>query len=226
MNEKIALTTRVKTILAIETSGVSCSVCVYRNDKEYLTTSLVKDRSHAAKLASLIESSLKSFDLSLSDIGSVAVSNGPGSFTGLRVGLSTAKGICSGAQIPLVLVPTSEAVALEVSSIFENGTVFVVATKVNTTEFYLTKFRTTSSGYEIVIPTQVLEVQKIKEALSSDEFLVSDKNWFDSEKYVNLMSPNPMLVAQWASEFGKEVAPDNIDFIEPYYFKEFIIKRK
>jgi tRNA threonylcarbamoyladenosine biosynthesis protein TsaB len=226
MSENVALKTTKKTILAIETSGVSCGVCIYRNDKDYLMTSLVRDRSHAAKLASLIESALKSFDVSLAEIGSVAVSNGPGSFTGLRVGLSTAKGICSGAQIPLVLVPTTEAVALEVSSILERGTTFITATKVNTTEFYVTKFKTTSSGYEIIIPTLVLEVQRIKEILVSDEFLVSDKNWFDSEKYVNLMSPNPMLVAKWASDFGKEVAPDNIDFIEPYYFKEFIIKRK
>jgi tRNA threonylcarbamoyladenosine biosynthesis protein TsaB len=226
MNNKITSNTTDKLILAIETSGVSCGVCIYRNEKEYLTTTLVRDRSHAAKLASLIESSLKSFDVNLSDISLLAVSNGPGSFTGLRVGLSTAKGICSGAQIPLIPVPTSEAVALEASSIFPEGTSFVVAAKVNTTEFYVTKFRTVGNGYEIIEPTQVLEIQRINEILISGDYLVADKNWFDSEKYVNLTSPNPMLVAQWAMKFGKEIAPENIDFLEPYYFKEFIIKRK
>jgi tRNA threonylcarbamoyladenosine biosynthesis protein TsaB len=226
MSERVMAETAKKPILAIETSGVTCGVCIYRNDKEYLNTLLVKDRSHAAKLASLIESSLKSFGITLSDVGGVAVSNGPGSFTGLRVGLSTAKGICSGAQIPLILVPTAEAAALEVSSVFEPGRTFVVAAKVNTTEFYLTKFKTTVGGYELTHPTQVLELQRIKEILSSDDYLISDKNWFDSEKYVNLMSPNPMLVAKWAVGFGEEIAPDKIDFIEPFYFKEFIIKRK
>ncbi len=226
MSERVKVESAKKAVLAIETSGVTCGVCIYKNDKEYLSTVLVKDRSHAAKLASLIESSLKSFGITIQDIGSVAVSNGPGSFTGLRVGLSTAKGICSGAQIPLILVPTAEAAALEVSTVFEAGKTFVVAAKVNTTEFYVTKFKTAAGGFELIQPTQVLEVQSIKEILSSGDFLVSDKNWFDSEKYVNLISPNPVLVAQWAVSFGEEIDPDKIDFIEPYYFKEFIIKRK
>lgn len=226
MSERVIAETAKKVVLAIETSGVTCGVCIYKNDKEYLSTSLVKDRSHAAKLAALIESALKSFGITLQDVGCVAVSNGPGSFTGLRVGLSTAKGICSGAQLPLILVPTAEAVALEVSSVFETGKVFVVAAKVNTTEFYVTKFKTTSDGYELIHPTTVIEVQKINEFLSPDDILVSDKNWFDSEKYVNLISPNPVLVAKWAVGFGEEIAPDNIDFVEPFYFKEFIIKRK
>ncbi len=226
MSEQSKIQSTNKPVLAIETSGVTCGVCIYRNEKEFLSTLLVKDRSHAAKLASLIESSLKSFGITIQDIGSVAVSNGPGSFTGLRVGLSTAKGICSGAQLPLILVPTAEAAALEVASVFEPGRVFVVASKVNTTEFYVTKFKTTSTGYEILHPTTVIEVHGIKEFLSSEEILVSDKNWFDSEKYVNLISPNPVLVAKWAIGSGTEIAPENIDFVEPYYFKEFIIKRK
>jgi len=216
----------IKPTLAIETSGSACGVCIYKDDKDYINMSLLRDRSHAAKLATLIESSLKNFDVTLRDIGRVAVSNGPGSFTGLRVGLSTAKGICAGAQIPLVLVPTAEVVAMEVSIAMSLDANFVVAAKVNTTEFYVTKFRKTSESYVVTDQTQVLPIEKIKEILFPGDILVAEKNWFDSEKYVNLLSPNPMLVAKWAAESGTEIDSNKIDFVEPYYFKEFIIKRK
>jgi tRNA A37 threonylcarbamoyladenosine modification protein TsaB len=93
-------------ILAVETSSPVCGVSLFTNSGEKDCEILIHPRVHAEKLAVICKNLLQRNDLSVSDLEAVAVSGGPGSFTGLRIGMSFAKGLVYANNIPLVSVNT------------------------------------------------------------------------------------------------------------------------
>ncbi len=97
-------------ILSIETATKICSIALGRDGKTIDFTDILEDEySHSEKLNISILSLLKKNNLSFDEIDAVAISSGPGSYTGLRIGTSSAKGFCYGRDIPLIGVNTLEA---------------------------------------------------------------------------------------------------------------------
>jgi len=94
------------TILNIETTGAVCSVSLTRDGEEIELREDHEPMSHASRLGVLIEEILNKIGDGVKKLDAVAVSMGPGSYTGLRIGVSTAKGICYGAGIPLIAMET------------------------------------------------------------------------------------------------------------------------
>ena len=109
-------------ILAMETSAKPVSVAVYDISGCKLLGQYFQNNefSHSRTLHVMIESLLKNLDITLSDIGLVAVANGPGSFTGVRIGVSAAKGLAWGLDIPVCGISTLEAMAYQTT---ESGVV-------------------------------------------------------------------------------------------------------
>ena len=93
-------------ILLIETATSLCSVALIQGEEITAYRESTQPRAHAALTAVFIDSILKEKGLKVSDCDAVCVSSGPGSYTGLRVGSSTAKGLCFGAGIPLMSICT------------------------------------------------------------------------------------------------------------------------
>lgn len=93
-------------ILNIETATPLCSVSLAFNGKVISQRDTIEEKSHAARLTVFIEEMLKEANFNITDLDAVAVGKGPGSYTGLRIGISTAKGLCFGANIPLIAVST------------------------------------------------------------------------------------------------------------------------
>lgn len=102
-------------ILGIETSGILCSVAWCQKDQVLLEFNVERKNAHATLLAQLIEKGFLELNLIASDISCLAVGAGPGSFTGLRIGMSYAKGFCYGTDIPLISVTNFEILADAVS---------------------------------------------------------------------------------------------------------------
>ena len=101
-------------ILCLETSTKSCSVSLGQNKKLLaLKESLDEKHSHAENLTLYIQEVCSQAKINLKDIDAVAVSKGPGSFTGLRIGVSTAKGVCYALNKPLIAINSLEAMAVE-----------------------------------------------------------------------------------------------------------------
>ena len=102
-------------ILCLETATTNCSVSIFQNEK-LLAAKEDNDNgySHAEKLHVFIEELLSENNISTEELSAVAVSSGPGSYTGLRIGVSTAKGICYSLGIPLISVPTLGSLAKKV----------------------------------------------------------------------------------------------------------------
>src|SRR5690606_1337562 len=98
-------------ILQIETATTVCSCALSLNGKTIAVKEINQINVHIEMLTSLIRSLLEEGNHSFKDLGAIAVSMGPGSYTGLRIGVSTAKGLCYALDIPLLAVNTLDAMA-------------------------------------------------------------------------------------------------------------------
>ena len=111
-------------ILNIETATKNCSVSLANGGKTIFCKQIAEEGySHAERLHVFIEEIIKEAGISLNDLSAVAVSQGPGSYTGLRIGVSAAKGLCFALGIPLIAVDTLEK-AKNLPCIFNNWAVF------------------------------------------------------------------------------------------------------
>ncbi len=103
-------------ILNIDTALSVASVCISKNDESIVLTINKQQHGHAAWLHQTIKDSLEKAGCSISQLEAVAVSIGPGSYTGLRIGLSSAKGLCYALKIPLITIKTTEMLASAVKN--------------------------------------------------------------------------------------------------------------
>ena len=101
-------------ILHIETSTDVCSVAVSQDGASIFSKEDFKGPSHATELGVFVDEALSFADSHAIPVDAVAVSCGPGSYTGLRIGVSMAKGICYGRSIPLIGIPTLEVMCVPV----------------------------------------------------------------------------------------------------------------
>jgi|LauGreDrversion4_2_1035121.scaffolds.fasta_scaffold338059_2 tRNA threonylcarbamoyladenosine biosynthesis protein TsaB len=98
-------------ILCIETATEVCSVALFNKNELLVLNEINEGNMHASALTGLIEKTVKEAGLTLNLLNAICVSKGPGSYTGLRVGVSTAKGLCFGLNIPLLAINTLQSMA-------------------------------------------------------------------------------------------------------------------
>ena len=103
-------------VLGIETSTPVCSVALAEEDRVLAAYSLNLGIHHSERLLPMVQRILADKGLEVSELDGVAVASGPGSFTGVRIGMSTAKGLCLAAGLPLLAVPTLEGLAFRALS--------------------------------------------------------------------------------------------------------------
>lgn len=217
--------TENKPILAFETSENICGVCIYFSDYKYFSTSINLKHSHSELIFEIADNLFKLAEITPVDLGSIAVSEGPGSFTGLRIGFSAAKGIAYGAKLPIIPIPTYEALAFQLTSILKENEEFVISNKVNRDEVYFSRFQMKGNNYifveDLTILNKELFIQKSKgvKVFGNSAPMAEQQVLYPS-------LPDPLFVAKWAIEYGMEKKTFNIDFLEPNYLKEFIIKEK
>jgi tRNA threonylcarbamoyladenosine biosynthesis protein TsaB len=214
-------------ILNIETSTTNCSVSL-SNDEEILV--LKEDNnlgySHAEKLHLFIKYLFKESGIKPCDIDAIAISKGPGSYTGLRIGVSAAKGLCYALDKPLISVSTLEALAHQIKS---DGALIVPMLDARRLEVYSAIF---NSDYTLnrEVKAQVLEEQSFKEKLDSGMVYFIGNGVEKTKEIIN--HPNAIFVEgklPSAATFGKIVSAkykisdiENIAYFEPYYLKDFI----
>ena len=206
-------------ILAIETSGNLCGVVVYFDQSKYFENVVNLKNSHSRILFDLIDNTIKSAGIELKEIECIAISSGPGSFTGLRIGYSAVKGLAYGSFIPICPVPTFEALALQLSKVLPEGTGFIIANKVNVEEVYYARFYIKSNNYIFAEKLQIINISELPER--SKDYLVYGNAVNINSEY---SSPRPLYVAEWCNIFGREYRTQEYDFLEPNYLKNFIIK--
>lgn len=212
-------------ILAIETSGSQCSASLYFSDDKYFSSSFNLKHSHSERLFGILEFLFDQAEIEKNKIGTVAISIGPGSFTGLRIGLAAAKGIASGTGIPIIAVPTFEALAYELSFYEKNESEIAIANVLNNEEVYYAQFIISPNSY---IFTKALTILPIGNLDSVDVKLYGNaifKKQANTDS-ASISVPSPEYVAKWALIFGKDKVIFDYDSLEPLYIKNFVVKER
>ncbi|MBY0427337.1 MAG: tRNA (adenosine(37)-N6)-threonylcarbamoyltransferase complex dimerization subunit type 1 TsaB [Cytophagales bacterium] len=111
-------------LLSLETTNKICSVAIHKGDSLLFYSEYGIENSHAEVLNSLIDHSIRLTGISTEQVSAIAVSIGPGSYTGLRIGLSSAKGLAFAWEVPLIPVNTLQAMADQVKGLgFDNHSI-------------------------------------------------------------------------------------------------------
>jgi tRNA threonylcarbamoyladenosine biosynthesis protein TsaB len=216
-------------ILSLETATSSCSVAL-RNDGQLLGSKQKNiPNSHAASLFVFMEELMKEQGKSFGELKAIAISKGPGSYTGLRIGVSAAKGLCYSLGIPLIAVNTLQIIAgiAERHPLKENA-LLIPMIDARRMEVYAAVY----SGFEEISPTQavIVEQETFSHYLGKPcyffgdgmpkcrELLARHGNAFFID---DIIPTAEALGLQAYSRFLKQQFEDTAYF-EPYYLKEFV----
>ena len=150
-------------ILGIESSGLVASVAVVEDDQLLAEYTINYKKTHSQTLLPMLDEIKKMVDLSLEEIDAIAVAAGPGSFTGLRIGSATAKGLGLALNKPLVEIPTVDGIAYQM---YGHSRMICPLMDARRNQVYtgLYKFEDTKEGHEFV-------VKKEQCAISIDEII-------------------------------------------------------
>ena len=216
-------------ILNIETATKNCSVALAKEGKMIACKEIAEQNfSHAEKLHVFIEELLAENQLQFSDLSAIAVSQGPGSYTGLRIGVSSAKGFCYALNIPMIAIDTLQLLAKQIH--IEEGIIIpmIDARRMEVfTAFYdknHNQIRNTQA--EIIDETSYQEIsdkihlvgdgtEKFKNTLTDDKFIFHSDVVFPSANEMSQLS------------YDKYQKSDFVDvaYFEPYYLKDFVLSK-
>jgi tRNA threonylcarbamoyladenosine biosynthesis protein TsaB len=213
-------------ILCIESTALNCSVALFNNGHLIdFIESKDSSYSHSEKLHVFIDELFRKTGISSSDLLAVAVSSGPGSYTGLRIGVSAAKGLCYALNIPLISISTLEALAfsLEVDRPTTNLIPMIDARR---REVYMQIFdskREPKSQVEAVVLDedffQKCEPNTLVFGDGADKF----KDIIPS--HVTLLEgvfPSAVMLGKLAHEKFLQNKFEDTAYYEPFYLKEFV----
>jgi tRNA threonylcarbamoyladenosine biosynthesis protein TsaB len=148
-------------ILAIETSTLSCSVALFEGDACVHAEQRCKEQHvHASNLLPMIDAALVAAEWQASDLAAVAVCAGPGSYTGLRIGTSTAKGICHAQTIPLIAINSLEIQAYHAAGDggLQAGVTVIAVMDARRDEVYTQTFRWSGERFDALNETRALVI--------------------------------------------------------------------
>jgi tRNA threonylcarbamoyladenosine biosynthesis protein TsaB len=219
-------------ILSLETSAKVCSVAIHDNEKLIATSEIHIEQSHASKLAVLIEEVKNKARIELNQLAAVAISSGPGSYTGLRIGTSTAKGLCFALNIPLISIGSLELLANQMKERTLQQAYLCPMIDARRMEVYCLVM---DLSLRIISPTEA----KVIDELSFKEYLDKNKVLFfgdgsdkcrdmikhENAHFIKDLYPMASHLGLMAFEKFKQNDMEDLVNFEPHYLKEFMIKQ-
>lgn len=219
-------------ILSLETSAKVCSVAIHDDARLIATSEIHIEQSHASKLASLIDEVKTLAGIELNQLRGVAISSGPGSYTGLRIGTSTAKGLCFSLNIPLISIGSLELLAYQMKEYNLQQAYLCPMIDARRMEVYCL---VADSSLKIIQPTKakVIDESSFKEYLDKSKVIFfgdgsdkcSDKIVNDNAFFIKGVYPKASHLGFMAFEKFKRNEVEDLVSFEPHYLKEFMIKQ-
>ncbi len=220
-------------ILNIETSTGVCSVSISSGSETIALRESMTGRSHAAMVTVFIDEVMKEAGLDFSMLSGVAVSRGPGSYTGLRIGVSVAKGLCYGAGLPLIAVNTLAVMALMVISSphapTDGHTVLCPMIDARRMEVYMALFdekgRQTGD-----ITADIITGDTFRELLDEKKMLIfgdgagkfKDVITHGNALFIPGIYPSARLMAGLSFKALREGIFEDTAYFNPFYLKDFL----
>lgn len=223
-------------ILCIETGTDICSVGIARDGELVSLRESDEGRDHAKKVGVFVDELLRETGISPDELNSVAVGMGPGSYTGLRIGVSFAKGLCYGLGIPLVAVGSLDALAavaiedydagiLDVDN-WENAVLcpMVDARRMEVyTRLYDTKGNALSDvTAEVVTEQTFADVRRERQLVMFGNGAAKCREVLPDATYINI-TPSARGLARLAEQRLSAGQTEDIAYFEPFYLKDFIV---
>ncbi len=214
-------------ILNIETATKNCSVSIAANGKTIVYKEIAQEGfSHAERLHVFIEEVLNESRLSIKELSAVAVSQGPGSYTGLRIGVSAAKGLCFALDIPLIAIDTLQVLAQKAD--VANGLIIPMI-DARRMEVYSAIFDNNQNKIREV-QAQILDENSFTE-ITETIYFIGDCN--DKAKTVliknnfifldNKIFPSACEMSKLSFDKFEKNQFEDVAYFEPLYLKDFLI---
>lgn len=220
-------------ILSIETATPACSVALHQQGIIKASSHLFVEQAASAKLAVMIDEVLERSQVRHNELTAIAVSAGPGSYTGLRIGAATAKGMCYALNLPLISVNTLDILVQQVAKYIPDDTLLCPMLDARRMEVYCLL---TTVNRQVILPTTA----KIIDAESFDSWLIKNKIIFfgsgalkckeviqsDKAIFVSGVHPSAEALGELAFDKIKHNQSENVFEFEPFYLKDFLIKKR
>ncbi len=221
-------------ILHIETSTAVCSVAVSEGGQAIFSREEFKGPSHAVSLGVFVDEALSFVDSHAIVLDAVAVSCGPGSYTGLRIGVSMAKGVCYGRSIPLIGIPTLEILSVPVLLYHELPEDALICPMIDAR-----RMEVYAAVYDRSLQMKRKTSADIVDENSYMEFLNEHPVYFFGDgaakcrgkithpnaHFIEEISPLARLMSPLAEKaFAKDDFKD-VAYFEPFYLKEFVVSK-
>jgi len=210
-------------ILGIETSGTLCSIAWYENERVLLEYNIERDHVHSTILADLYKNGMNYLGKSVGDISLASIGSGPGSYTGLRIGMSFIKGLCFGSNIPIIGVSNFNVLALQT---FNEDSPFITLINANKGRFYYAKFENKSGEFTekgIIDSDKLIQYSNKETGLILDYYTKIDvkiEPWKNFNGIINGKFNASYLCQAAKIKFDKHGA-DDLNDLEPMYLQAF-----
>jgi tRNA threonylcarbamoyladenosine biosynthesis protein TsaB len=228
-------------LLALETATTVCSAALLRDERVEVELVLNRPRAHAENLVPVMRDVLRFAGVAPAAVTAVAISSGPGSYTGLRIGASAAKGFATAVDAALVAVPSLEALAAGVRAFATPGDLIATAFDARRDEVYAAAFRLSSDGR--------LRAHRETSVVSSREMAAwlgvgdTDTLWLAGDGWTKMVADLREACVSYRMLAEDDVAPsaatvarigadrflagriEDVVTFEPYYYKEFVATR-
>jgi len=220
-------------ILCIETSTEVCSVGISSDGHFHSAKSISESHIHSEKILTLIQDVCNEQRINLSHLDAVAVSVGPGSFTGLRIGMSTAKGLCVALGKSLVTVPTFEAIAYKAFQLYpaiEKVKIFIDAKQ---GDYYVGEYIRKEMYFESVCSVHIGQLKLLDDINPQICMILTDNIQLLEnleQKSLNVKNVLPLCrgdaIAFLAKSRITSVENQMWENKEPIYLKDFIVRSR
>lgn len=212
-------------ILSIETATSVCSVALHEKGKLINSKEINSDKSHSQLLLQYIEDVLKEVDKLKTQLDAIAISEGPGSYTGLRIGLSTVKGLCYALGKPLIAINTLDAMGLLVDS--EENRLCAPMIDARRMEVYTALYDAQHNRVLAPCPL-IIDSNSFAEQLKSHKIMIYGNGAAKCKEvmtHANVLfceaQPSAKTVGVLAFEKFQRKAFEDLAYFEPNYLKEF-----
>ncbi len=219
-------------IISIETATKICSVALAKDGITIATKETSEGNSHSTQLAPFIKEIIDASEYTFNDLDAVAVSMGPGSYTGLRIGVSTAKGLCFGLDIPLIAVSTLEAMAVQAKKQYSNlDKKMILSPMIDArrmeaySQFFDSNLKALNEISAIIVDEETYKEDLAKQpilffgdgALKCEPIINNSKAIFFEGGLPSAEGMIPLAEQQFQNQDFADVA-----YFEPFYLKEFV----
>ena len=219
-------------LLNIETTTKNCSIALFENENLITLKEQRSEKySHAEQLILFIEEVLRQANISLKEIHAIALSKGPGSYTGLRIGTSTAKGLCYSLGIPLISISTLRAMAFEMAK-KQDYTFYCPMIDARRMEVFSSIYDQANKEVR-QIQADIVDENTYSKFLGSKVLFFGDgalkcSSIINSSNahFIDEIFPSAKDLGILGMEKFVDKDFDNVAYFEPYYLKDFVIGAK